>query len=127
MFIRNLLKKFQQDFSKKNLVCIEGRDIGSIICPNADLKFFFKCTNLNIRAKRRLRDFHKFDNKISLNDVKKALKARDSIDSRRKHSPLRVLKDSIIIDSSKVNKKQMLVKLSRIIESKLKNKYAKFK
>ena len=126
-FIRGLLKKFQKDFSKKNLVCIEGRDIGSIICPNADLKFFFKCTNLNVRAKRRLRDFRKFDNKISLNDVKKALKARDYIDSRRKHSPLRVLKDSIIIDSSKVNKKQMLVKLSKIIESKLKNKYAKFK
>ena len=41
--IRILLKKFQKNFSKQNLVCIEGRDIASIICPNADIKLFFKC------------------------------------------------------------------------------------
>ena len=56
--IRNLLKKYQKNFAKKRLACIEGRDIGSVVCPNADIKFFFKCS-LNIKAKRRLKEFKK--------------------------------------------------------------------
>ena len=125
--IRNILKRFQKDFAKKNLVCIEGRDIGSIICPNADIKFFFKCSNINIKAKRRLADFRKTNKKITLDEVKKALKLRDYLDKTRKHSPLRVLKDHIVIDSSKVNKKQMLNKLSKLIEKKLKEKYGEYR
>ena len=69
--IRILLKKFQKKFAQQKLVCIEGRDIGSVICPNADVKFFFKCS-LDIRAKRRLNDFKKANKKITLKDVKKA-------------------------------------------------------
>ena len=50
--VRVLLKKYQKNFAKQNHVCIEGRDIGSVICPNADIKLFFRC-NLNVKAKRR--------------------------------------------------------------------------
>ena len=122
--IRELLKKFQKNFSKKNHVCIEGRDIGSVICPNADVKLFFKC-DLGIRAKRRWKEYKKNNSKITLTEVKKALKIRDYSDINRKHSPLRVAKDSIVIDTTKLSKKQMVSKISKIIESKLLLKYGR--
>jgi len=122
--IRLLLKKFQKKFSKQNHVCIEGRDIGSVICPNADLKFFFKC-DLSVRTKRRWIEYKKNNSKISLFEVKKALKTRDYSDINRKHSPLRMLKDSIVIDTSKLNKKQMLAVISRFVEKKLLFKYGR--
>ena len=111
-------------FSKQNHVCIEGRDIGSVICPNADIKLFFKC-NLRVRAKRRWNEYRKNNSKITLAEVKKTLKIRDYLDINRKHSPLRVSKDSIVIDTSKLSKKQMLSKISKIVESKLLLKYGR--
>ena len=122
--IRNLLIKFQKDFAKQNHVCIEGRDIGSVVCPKADIKLFFKC-KLNIRAKRRWAEYKKANPKISLSEVKKALKMRDYSDIHRKHSPLRAVKDSIVIDTTKLSKKQMLSKISKIIEKKLFFKYGR--
>jgi len=122
--IRISVKKFQKDFSKKNHVCIEGRDIGSVICPNADIKFFFKCS-LKVRAVRRWKEYKKNNSKITLKEVKKALKIRDYLDINRKHSPLRIAKDSVVIDTSKLSKKQTLSKVSRIVEKKLFLKYGR--
>ncbi len=122
--IRILLKKYQKNFAKRKHACIEGRDIGSVICPNADLKFFFRC-NLKVRAKRRWSEYRKNNPKISLREVEKALKLRDYSDINRKHSPLRVSKDSIVIDTSKLSKKQVLGKISKIIDKKLFLKYGR--
>ena len=122
--IRKLLGKYQKNFSKQNHACIEGRDIGSVICPNADIKFFFKC-DLKVRAKRRWSEYKKSNLKITLAEVKKALKIRDYSDINRKHSPLRVTKDSIVIDTSKLSKKQMLSKISNIVQKKLLLKYGR--
>ena len=122
--IRMLLKKYQKKFSKQNHVCIEGRDIGSVICPNADIKLFFKC-NLGVRTKRRWNEYRKRNSKITLAEVKKTLKTRDYSDINRKHSPLRISKDSIVIDTSKLSKKQTLDKISNIVENKLLLKYGR--
>ena len=62
---------------------------------------------------------------MTLGEVKKALKIRDYSDINRKHSPLRVPKDSIVIDTTKLSKKQMVSKISKIIESKLLLKYGR--
>ena len=122
--IRNLLKSYQLNFAKNRLCLIEGRDIGTVIIPKADLKIFFKCS-LNTKAKRRFKEYRKTNKKISFNEVKKAIKLRDSNDSKRKISPLKPAKDAVIVDTSKVNKKQMLTKLSKIVEEKLKEKYGR--
>ncbi len=122
--IRNLLKSYQINFAKNRLCIIEGRDIGTVIIPKADLKLFFKCS-LNTKAKRRFEEYRKKNKKISFNEVKKAIKLRDSNDSKRKISPLKPAKDAVIVDTSKVNKKQMLTKLSKIVEEKLKEKYGR--
>ena len=120
--IRNLLKSYQINFAKNRLCIIEGRDIGTVIIPKADLKLYFKCS-LNTRAKRRFEEYRKTNKRISFNEVKKAIKLRDLNDSKRKISPLKPAQDAVIVDTSKINKKQMLTKLSKIVERKIKEKY----
>ncbi len=121
--IRKILKKFQVNFAKKNKhCCIEGRDISTKILPNSDLKFFFKC-NLNIAAQRRYKELKKNNSKIKVKDVKKALKMRNLSDTRRKNSPLLKHRDSIVIDTGKLSKQEMLTKMSKCVERILKIKY----
>ena len=121
--IRKILKNFQILFSKRNInCCIEGRDISTKILPNSDLKFFFKC-NLTIAAKRRFIELKKLDPKTKLKDVKKALKIRNILDINRKHSPLLKHRNSIEIDTGKLNKHAMLKKMSIHVEKVLLKKY----
>ena len=121
--VRLLLKNYQKKFAKKRLVVIEGRDIG-VLFPKSDIKIFFKCS-LKIAAKRRFKEFRKRNKNITLKDVKKDLRLRNLIDTKRKNSPLRVPKGAIIISTSRLNKKQMFKKISKIVEKKLKLKYGR--
>jgi len=122
--IREILKIFQKRFAKKyNKVCIEGRDIGTVILPNADIKFFFKC-NLNVAARRRFKELRKNDKNIKLDEVKKAMRIRDNLDKNRKNSPLIQAKNAVIVHTDKLkNIKSMLKKMSTEIEIKIKDKY----
>ena len=121
--IRQILKKYQIDFSKKNKnCCIEGRDISTNILPKSDIKFFFIC-NLNLAAKRRYKELKKINPQIDLKSVKKALRVRNSLDKKRKNSPLLKHRDSVVIDTGKLDKQAMLVKMSKTVERILKNKY----
>ena len=121
--IRKILKNFQINFSKRNKnCCIEGRDISTKILPKSDVKFFFKC-NINIAALRRYRELKKKNNKIKLKDVKKALRIRNNHDIKRKNSPLLKHIDAIEIDTGKLNKQAMTVKMSKFVDKVLKNKY----
>jgi len=114
--IRAILKKYQLNFSKKyKNCCIEGRDISTKILPNSDVKFFFKC-NLNIAAKRRYIELKKFNSNIKYKDVKKALRIRNFSDINRKNSPLLKHRDSIEIDTGKLNKQSMLTKMIKNVE-----------
>ena len=121
-YIRAQLKKFQIDFIKKNSkVIVEGRDIASKIMPNADLKIFFKCS-LDEKAKRRLKEFKKLNNKIKLKEVKKALKLRDFNDKNRKESPLLFTKGAVLVDTTKLNLSQMRLKLKKIVKKEINKK-----
>ena len=120
--IRKILKKYQINFAiKYKNCCIEGRDISTKILPNSDLKFFFKC-NLNTASLRRYKELKKINSKIKLKDVKKALRIRNIADSKRKNSPLLKHRDSIEIDTGKLNKQAMLSKMSKYIERVVKHK-----
>ncbi len=121
--IRDILKKFQVSFSKKyKKCCIEGRDISTKILPNSDVKFFFKC-DLNIASKRRYNDLKKRKANIKLKEVKKALRMRNFLDTKRKNSPLLKHRDSVEIDTGKLDKKAMLRIMSKSVEGILKKKY----
>ena len=123
--IRTILKTYQIKFSKKfKNCCIEGRDISTKILPKSDVKFFFKC-NLKTAALRRFKELKKNNRNIKLSDVKKALRIRNILDTKRKNSPLLKHIDSIEIDTGKLNKKAMLTKMSRYVEKIINKKYVK--
>ena len=115
--VRKIINSFQKKIIKKNKkICVEGRDIASKILsknPKYDLAFYFKC-NLNVAAHRRWVDINK---KIPLNDVKKSLRRRTTMDKKRKHSPLIKVKNAILIRSDKLSKKQVLSKMSKYIDN----------
>ena len=122
IFVRKILRNFQANFSKNKRFIIEGRDIGSVILPNADLKIFFKCSTKE-KAKRRLKEFKKINKKITLKEVEKALKSRDFSDKNRKESPLLFVKGAVELDTTKLTIKQMELKLVKLVKKKLFNKY----
>jgi len=96
-------------------ICVEGRDIASKILakkPKYDLAFYFKC-NIKVASYRRWLDIKK---KVSLKDVKKSLSKRTIMDKKRKNSPLVKVKDAILIRTDRLNKKQVLSKMSEYIE-----------
>ena len=122
--IRIILKSFQKKFASKfNKVCIEGRDIGTVILPKADIKFFFKC-DLNTAAKRRFKELRKKNKKIKLSSVKKQLQTRNLRDVSRKNSPLLKSSDAVIVDTGKLkNIPDMVTKMSKIMNEKIIKKY----
>jgi len=114
--IRKIINTFQKTLIKKNKkICVEGRDIASKILaknPKYDLAFYFKC-NVKVASYRRWLDIKK---KVSLKSVRKSLIKRTSMDKKRKNSPLIRVKDAILIRTDKLNKKQVLSKMSEKIE-----------
>ena len=126
--IRLILKEYQKKFARKfNRIAIEGRDIASKILnknPRYDVAFFFKC-NLNTAAYRRWTDLKTSNKHITLDEIKKSLKKRNELDVKRRFSPLIQSKDSIIIRTDILNKKAMVVKMSKEIEKKLLLKYGR--
>jgi cytidylate kinase len=119
--IRILLKNYQSKFAKKRLVIIEGRDIGTLF-PKADIKFFFKC-NLDVAGKRRFKELQKNNKNIKLADVKKAMRIRNNLDKKRAISPLIQAKNAVIVRTDKLKIQDMLNKMSKVIEERIKDKY----
>ena len=115
--IRKIINTFQMTLIKKNKkICVEGRDIASKILaknPKYDLAFYFKC-NIKVASYRRWLDIKK---KVSLQNVRKSLTKRTSMDKKRKNSPLIKVRDAILIRTDKLTKKQVLSKMSEHIES----------
>ena len=121
--IRNILKKYQTNFVNKNQRCVlEGRDASTKILPNSDVKFFFICS-LNIAAKRRYNELKKSAKNINFKEVKRALSERNRADSTRKISPLQKHPDAVVVDTGKLHKQAMIVRMTKYIERTLKNKY----
>ena len=117
--IREIVNQLQKSIIKNNnRICVEGRDIASKILskdPKYDLAFYFKCS-LTVASYRRWMDIKK---SVPLKEVKKSLNLRTKIDKNRKHSPLIRVKDSILIRSDKLSKKQVLNKMSAYIDNHL--------
>ncbi len=88
------------------------------------LLFFFKC-NLNTAAYRRWKDLKRSNKHITLSEVRKSLKKRNQLDAKRRFSPLIQTKYSIIIRTDILNKKGMVIKMSKEIEKKLLLKYGR--
>ena len=124
-YVRNILKECQKKFIHKNKGCVlEGRDASTKILPESDVKFYFIC-NLNIAAKRRFKELKKKTNKVKLKEVKRAINKRNIMDMNRKISPLQKHDDAIVVNSGKLNKQEMVAKMSKYVETALMTKYGK--
>ena len=124
IYIRKLVHTFQIDCAyrppnKYKGSCLDGRDITYKIMPDADFKFFITA-NLKTRALRRYKELKKLNKKISYPKVLKSIKKRDKSDFNRKISPLKKTKDSVLLNTTKLNKRACFLKIKKIIDRKLK-------
>ena len=105
--IRDFLLDFQRNLAAKGGVIMDGRDIGTVILPNADFKFFVTASPEE-RARRRHLELQKSGVDISREEVYENLKTRDKIDSERAVAPLKKADDAILIDNTLLNKEETI-------------------
>lgn len=113
--VRDFLVIKQKEIAKEKGVIMDGRDIGTVIMPDAEFKFFITAA-VEVRAKRRYKELAKNNkNDLTLSRVLQNLKTRDLTDSSREHSPLKIAKDAIIIDTTELTIESQLDLINGII------------
>ena len=121
--IRKLVYEFQLKCAynppkKFDGSCLDGRDICSVIVPDADVKLFITA-NLKTRALRRYKELKIKNKNISYQEVLKSVKKRDKSDTNRKISPLKKTKDSILLNTSNLSIRRSFLKIKKIIDKKI--------
>ena len=112
--VRKAMVKQQQMLAAKGKIVVAGRDIGTVVVPNAPLKLYFQASAQE-RAKRRYQELRDLGHSAEFNQVLEELSARDKLDSERTHSPLRAAADAHIIDSEGLTIEQVLEKILALI------------
>ena len=123
--IRNMVHSFQINFAynppqKYKGSCLDGRDITYNIVPDADFKFYITA-NVKTRALRRYKELKGLKKIITYEEVLKSIKNRDKSDLNRKISPLKKTKDSLLINTTNLNKRSCFLKIKKIIDRKTSN------
>ena len=113
--IRRKMVDIQRAIAGKSDCVLEGRDIGTVVFPNADYKFFL-IADINIRAQRRLIELKKANESITIEEIISSIKTRDELDSKRSHSPLKQAIDAIEIDTSLLTINQQIEKIVEIVK-----------
>lgn len=114
---RNTIDDCQRTFAKDKNIVLEGRDIGTFVFPNAEVKFYLDC-NAHERARRRFEQEKIKNPAVTIEEIEKQILERDEIDKNKKIAPLRVAEDAIIIDSSLLTIDEVVA----IMESHIKKK-----
>ena len=100
--------------------CLDGRDIGSVVVKDADVKFYLTA-NVKVRANRRYKELKAKNKKITYKEVLKSIKKRDKSDKNRKISPLKKTKDMVLLNSSSESISTCFMKIKKIIDRKINN------
>ncbi|MDU1442176.1 MAG: (d)CMP kinase [Clostridium cochlearium] len=114
--VRTLLVKLQKDLASEYEVVMDGRDIGTVVMPNAPFKFFLTATP-EIRADRRYKELKEKNQQIEYKDILEEIIKRDYIDSNRKTSPLKKAKDAIEIDTTNYTIEEVVDEISNLIQN----------
>jgi len=109
--------RIQRNIGKKTNCVVEGRDIGTVVFPNAEFKIFM-VADIKMRAERRLKELHEMGEDWSLQEVLADLKMRDEKDSTRAHSPLKKAEEAIEIDTSMLSIDHQVEKIINIVIEK---------
>lgn len=117
--VREKMTELQRKMGRKVDIIMEGRDIGTTVFPNADVKIYLDAS-VEERAKRRIKQNEEKGIKVSYEEVVENIKFRDKTDSTREVAPLKKAEDAIIIDSSNLSINQVVSKIEKIIKKKKK-------
>lgn len=113
--VRKKMVKIQKEIVSNGNFVVEGRDIGTVVFPNAEHKFFL-VADYDTRAKRRLKDFHSVNEELDLSDIKNDLIRRDERDKNRKLSPLKKAEGAVVIDTSNCSIDEQVESIYKYIE-----------
>lgn len=117
--VREFLLETQRGFARRSSVIMDGRDIGTVILPSADVKIFLTASD-EVRAKRRLAELTEKGIATTLKDVLDDMRTRDRNDSTRKTAPAVAAKDAVILDNSDLDFEMTVQAALKIIEEKTK-------
>jgi len=116
--VREKLVAMQQDMANQQDLVMDGRDIGTVVFPDATVKLFITA-DPKIRAQRRYLELQKKNIPGNIDEIEENLKKRDHIDSTRVHSPLRQAEDAILIDNSYINVQEQFEEALKIVQKKI--------
>jgi len=116
--VRKAMVKQQQKLGKKRNIVMDGRDIGTTVFPDADLKIFMTASP-QVRAERRFAELSAKGEVLTMEEVKENLTHRDHIDSTREESPLRQADDAIVLDNSELNQEEQLEFVINLVKEKV--------
>ncbi|MBR4304948.1 MAG: (d)CMP kinase [Clostridia bacterium] len=115
--VRAFLLSLQRDMAKETSVIMDGRDIGTVVLPDAEVKIFMTAS-AEVRARRRYKELIEKGESVVYEDVLAAIITRDTNDSTRATAPLKAADDAVILDNSEINAEETLNRVIDIIRSK---------
>ena len=116
--VRAFLLEMQRDFARKSSVIMDGRDIGTVVLPHADVKIFLQA-DVEVRARRREKELQERGTPRPFQQVLAEMKERDYNDSHRAAAPLRAAEDAVVVDTSDLDFQQSKEALLQIIREKV--------
>lgn len=116
--VREYLVERQQAMAAVGGVILDGRDIGSVVLPNAELKIYLTAS-VDARAKRRWLEVQGTSNEQPLEDIKKNVESRDEMDKNRDESPLVCVKDAIVVDSSNMTFDEAVKHILHLVQERI--------
>jgi len=115
--LRKLMVSVQRKMAENHEVVMDGRDIGTVVLPDAKFKFYLTAS-IDERAKRRYKDLSQNNSRINLEQVKAEIKRRDLLDSEREHAPLRAADDAVVIDTTGKGVQAVLKEIMDVVGDK---------
>ena len=116
--VRSFLLEMQRDFARRSSVIMDGRDIGTVVLPHADVKIFLQA-DVAVRARRREKELQERGTPRPFDQVLAEMKERDYNDTHRAAAPLRPAEDAIVVDTSYLDFQQSKEKILEIIREKV--------
>ena len=113
--VREILVKMQQELAAKNNVVMDGRDIGTAVLPNADLKIYLTASS-RTRAERRYKELVEKGQKCNIDDIEKDIIDRDYRDMHREVSPLVQAEDAVLVESSDMTIEQVVEAITKLVK-----------
>jgi len=120
-FVRQRMVRLQQRMGESKRIVMDGRDIGTVVFPNAERKFFMTAS-VEVRAQRRFQELTQKGENVSFDEIKKNIEERDFIDENRAESPLKQAADAILVDNSFMTRKEQMLYIASFLPEELRKK-----